>query len=699
MADMQGSRPSPDLPAERRLALVVATAGYRDASLRQLRAPARDAADLGELLADPAVGGFAVTTVLDRSAQEIRLAVEEFLSDRKPEDLVVVYLSCHGLVDARRRLYFAATDTQKNRLASTGVEAEWLLDQLEDCRARRQVVILDCCFSGAFGDRAKGDDDLGLDRRFHGQGRGRVVLTASRGSEYSFEGEPLADAVQPGSVFTSALVSGIRTGDADRDHDGYISVDDAYEYAFDRLREAGVAQTPQRSVYQAEGQILLARSPAGVPVDTTPLPEHLRSALDSPLPSVRLAGVQELGQLLDDATLAAQARETLAAIAAKDVPDVAIAAKALLVPPKPPTPPPAPPAARVPFRRNVPLLAGIAVAVVIAITVTLVLALQPKTTTSSPPSPPSMSAVAYSPDGKLLAAGGSEAGNESVRLWNTANWQLTKIPVGYDSVTDLAFSLDGATLAVASSDGVRLFDTTSHQPIGGPFGDTVVNKQHGVSSLAFSPDKRTLAVGDQNGNIRIWDVAQRTVIAPMMSGHTGTVSSLAYSPDGKVLASAGSTIFNQGSGYTNDGTVRLWNTETHEQIGDPLINERSSGPALAVSFAPGGEKLAVGYGDRDGMVWDIGTHKLVGTVTTGLGSPIGITYNHSGSRIAAADDNNVRIWDASTDKQLLDLKGHTNSVYAIAFAPDDSRLASGSRDGTVRIWDPTTGTLVKQLTA
>ncbi|HTI27688.1 MAG TPA: caspase family protein, partial [Kutzneria sp.] len=523
---MQGSRPSPDLPAERRLALVVATAGYRDASLRQLRAPARDAADLGELLADPAVGGFAVTTVLDRSAQEIRLAVEEFLSDRKPEDLVVVYLSCHGLVDARRRLYFAATDTQKNRLASTGVEAEWLLDQLEDCRARRQVVILDCCFSGAFGDRAKGDDDLGLDRRFHGQGRGRVVLTASRGSEYSFEGEPLADAVQPGSVFTSALVSGIRTGDADRDHDGYISVDDAYEYAFDRLREAGVAQTPQRSVYQAEGQILLARSPAGVPVDTTPLPEHLRSALDSPLPSVRLAGVQELGQLLDDATLAAQARETLAAIAAKDVPDVAIAAKALLVPPKPPTPPPAPPAARVPFRRNVPLLAGIAVAVVIAITVTLVLALQPKTTTSSPPSPPSMSAVAYSPDGKLLAAGGSEAGNQSVRLWNTANWQLTKIPVGYDSVTDLAFSLDGATLAVASSDGVRLFDTTSHQPIGGPFGDTVVNKQHGVSSLAFSPDKRTLAVGDQNGNIRIRDVAQRTVIAPMMSGHTGTVSSL-----------------------------------------------------------------------------------------------------------------------------------------------------------------------------
>jgi hypothetical protein len=700
MAAMQGSRPSPDLPAERRLALVVATAGYRDASLRQLRAPARDAADLGELLADPAVGGFAVTSVLDRSAQEIRLAVEEFLSDRRPDDLVVVYLSCHGLVDARRRLYFAATDTQKNRLASTGVEAEWLLDQLEDCRARRQVVILDCCFSGAFGDRAKGDDDLGLDRRFHGQGRGRVVLTASRGSEYSFEGEPLADAVQPGSVFTNALVAGIRSGEADRDHDGYISVDDAYEYAFDRLREAGVAQTPQRSIYQAEGQILLARSPAGVPVDTTPLPEHLRSALDSPLPSVRLAGVKELGQLLDDGVLAAQARETLTAIAANDVPDVAIAAKALLVPPKPPTPPPAP---KVPLRRNVPLLAGIAVAVVIALTVTLVLALRPHDKTPTPPSPPNMFAVAYSPDGKLLVASGYEEGSESIRLWNTGNWQLTKIPVS-ETVIKLVFSPDGTMVAAVGYGGVRLFDTSSHNPIGTSFGDIAgVNKQHGVTSLAFSPDKRTLAVGDENGNIRIWDVAQRvaqrSVDAPMMIGHTGTVSSLAFSPDGKLLASAGSTEWHADSNsYSNDGTVRLWNTDTQQPIGDPLINERANSPAMAVAFAPGGEKLAVGYGGRDGLIWNIGNQRVAGTISDAAGSPTGLTYSNTGSRLAACDGNNVRIWDGATYKQLLDLKGHSNTVNAVAFAPDGN-LASASQDGTVRVWNPATGQQVKQLTA
>jgi len=117
------TRPAPELPPGPRLALVVATAAYADASLRQLRAPARDAADLAEVLADPAVGGFTVTTVADAAGQELRLAVGDFLDGRGSGDLVLVYLSCHGLVDARRRLYFAAADTRKSRLAATAVES------------------------------------------------------------------------------------------------------------------------------------------------------------------------------------------------------------------------------------------------------------------------------------------------------------------------------------------------------------------------------------------------------------------------------------------------------------------------------------------------------------------------------------------------------------------------------------------------
>ena len=236
---------------------------YLDGSLRRLRAPAGDAAELRDLLADPEIGGFAVTSVVNERAQRMRLAIEDFLADRRPDDLLLVYLSCHGLMDARRRLYFAARDTIKNRLAASGVEAHWLLDQLEECRARRQIVILDCCFSGAFAHGSKGDDDVGLGDRLVGEGRGRVVLTASRGTEYSFEGEALQGEDSPrGSVFTSALIEGIRTGAADLDDDGVISVDDAYAYAFEQVRESGTQQTPQRWLYGAEGSMLLAHAPA-----------------------------------------------------------------------------------------------------------------------------------------------------------------------------------------------------------------------------------------------------------------------------------------------------------------------------------------------------------------------------------------------------------------------------------------------------
>ena len=162
------------------------------------------------------------------------------------------------------------------------MESHWLFDQLEDCRARRQMVILDCCFSGAFAQGSKGDADIGIGERLIGEGRGRVVLTASSGSEYSFEGEPLhgEDAAR-GSVFTSALVDGIRTGAADADGDGDISVDDAYAYAFERVRESGTHQTPQRWLYGAEGSILLAQAPPPA-TEPTLVPQEQRPAPPKP---------------------------------------------------------------------------------------------------------------------------------------------------------------------------------------------------------------------------------------------------------------------------------------------------------------------------------------------------------------------------------------------------------------------------------
>src|SRR5262249_25529106 len=158
--------PAPELPGPR-LALVVATTTYVDAGFNRLRAPAQDAAAMIEVLADPAVGGFAVTSALDRPEYEIRRAIGRVLSRRGIDALVMGYLSWPGVGDAWGRLYFAATDTVKAELSSTAVESGWLLDRLEECRARRQVLILDCCFSGAFARTKGGAEvaDVELERR------------------------------------------------------------------------------------------------------------------------------------------------------------------------------------------------------------------------------------------------------------------------------------------------------------------------------------------------------------------------------------------------------------------------------------------------------------------------------------------------------------------------------------------------------
>ena len=334
MTSLPVTRPAPELPAGPRAALVVATGNYTDPVLTRLEATARDAAEMAGVLANPDIGSFEVTSVVDQTAQEIRLAVEDFLDGRGREDLIVVYLSCHGLLDRQDRLYFAATDTRRDRLAATGVEGQWIWDRLEECRATCQVVILDCCNSGAFGRAgAKGDAvaDLRLPERFVTQGRGRVVLTASRANQRSWESDPAGGAAAP-SVFTSALVEGLRTGAADADGDGYVSVDDAYVYAYRKVIDSGAGQVPQRSMSTGEGTMLLARNPVGLIITPAPLPEDLRAALDSPQPAIRVGAVNALGAWLTgpDPARALTADQTLRHIVTTEVFAVATVARGYL---------------------------------------------------------------------------------------------------------------------------------------------------------------------------------------------------------------------------------------------------------------------------------------------------------------------------------------------------------------------------------
>lgn len=259
-----------DPPSERRRALIVASSEYHDPTLHRLRAPGRDAEALREVLGDPTIGAFDLRTFLNVPSNDLLRGIAEFCADSRPTDLLLLYFSCHGLLDDRGQLYYGTINTERRLLAATSVSAQWLNDQLEDCRARRQLLILDCCHSGAFDRGMKGIGEgvvLSLGERF--EGRGRVVLTASRATEYSFEGDQvLGQGVS--SNFTAALVNGLRTGEADRDKDGMIAVDELYSYIFDRIRSNEPRQTPAKWAYAAEGDIFVARSPHRMTLDTEP---------------------------------------------------------------------------------------------------------------------------------------------------------------------------------------------------------------------------------------------------------------------------------------------------------------------------------------------------------------------------------------------------------------------------------------------
>ncbi len=317
------------LPADtdgHRRALLIATARYADHTLQQLRSPGQDAMALGGVLADPAIGGFDVVSVIDAPLDQLQRAVVEFCGGAAPGDLILVYLSCHGVLDDRGRLYYATVNTERELLSATAVRADWLNEQLEDSRARSQVVVLDCCHSGAFAKGAKGDSALALEERF--EGRGRIVLTASRATEYSFDG---TQAVGEGatSVFTSAVVRGLQTGEADVDQDGLVTVSDLYTYVYKEVRSSEQRQTPLLWTYGAEGSLMLARSPRGAIIQPMALPEHLRLALESPAPRVREGAVRALAEILvgDDAAAALRARLTLEEVASRDLPGIAQVAR------------------------------------------------------------------------------------------------------------------------------------------------------------------------------------------------------------------------------------------------------------------------------------------------------------------------------------------------------------------------------------
>lgn len=250
----------------RRRALLIGIEEYRSDRFANLPSAGVDVRELANALRDREIGYFddvVEETGRPLAAEDVRREVSNFLGACEPNDFVVLYISGHGARTPRidGQFHFVATDTDPERLAETGVTAGFVNERLEACRASRKIAIFDCCMSGGFalGFRsrdAKGSETEPRDTRL--DTAGVYVLSSSRISESSFAGDTPKDPSQ----FTGVLIEGLRSGKADADRDGFVGVDELFDYVSDRLRarDRSERQVPVKSTLQVSGQLHLARA-------------------------------------------------------------------------------------------------------------------------------------------------------------------------------------------------------------------------------------------------------------------------------------------------------------------------------------------------------------------------------------------------------------------------------------------------------
>lgn len=260
--------------------------------------------------------------------------------------------------------------------------------------------------------------------------------------------------------------------------------------------------------------------------------------------------------------------------------------------------------------------------------------------------------------------------NGALRIWDYERQQLVRhFERMNGTVWTTDVSPDGSRMAVACDDSiVSVFDLkNNYNKIFSPPLPT------STKAAIFSADGQKLATGDRSATIRVWDIAANVPIE--FNGHRGTIHSLAFDPEGKHLASAGS-----------DGRVKIWDVLDKEKAAQDLSEQ--TGAVYAVTYSPDGKWLATAGWDGTVRIWNTANSELYRMFHPQEGDAWSVSFGKNGKWVACAIQESVRVWDIDTEKEIFKYQG-TRAFHTVRFAPDGTTLAAGGRDGTLRIWEIT----------
>ncbi len=638
-----------------RVALLIGVSDYGP-GFNWMPGVVKDLEAMQRILQNPLLGDFSyVQTLKNPDPLTMQRAIALLFTEkvREYDDLVLLFFSGHCVNDDHNQLYFTTRLSCKNSqgelVKSTAVPATFVQDIMNDSLSRQQVVILDCCLSNAFANIWLSQNSNYVDIKNQLGGEGRVVLTAATSTQElpSHKGFDL-------SSYTRYLVEGIETGIADLNQDKSISAYELHQYISRKVEESTVTLEPTIYTVGESYNIGLTKAPIGNlkqkwNEDSTE--SDSGGASDEPS---AVTTEYDLRQLLADKPYHLNStpihrvnfplpnlRNSQSVIGASLVTVLLLAGTIYTF-------------THTQDLQHLPMGESIAADTKYKNQVSTVF--EHRNT---------VWCLVFSPDSQLLA---SSSGDKTIKLWQLKNSELFRVfPSAHlDTIWSIAISPDGQTLVSGSGDKtIKIWNLKTGELL-----RTIVGHTDTVRSVAISPDGQIIVSGSGDKTVKIWNLKTGQLLRTIV-GHTDTVRSVAISPNGQIIASGG-----------KDNTVRIWNLQTGQ-----LLHTLKGHTAriISVAISPNGQMVASGGNDNTIKLWNIQTGALLHTLSGHSNHVNSIAFRADGMLVSGAEDRLIKLWNPQTGELLNTISRHDADVYAVAISPDGKTLASGDKDGEIKL--------------